>query len=131
MPPASVMPELCVRLLGATIFRTPLLTVVHGGPSGLDFTPARILDGRPLAARIRAGVRRQSAAFERTYGFRPLLAAVMVGHQAASSVYVQQIMRACSAVGIPSRAVELPRRTTADEAAPACTTVIHPAGALR
>ena len=77
--------------------------------------PARVLDGRPLAARIRASVRRQVAAFRRTYGFEPLLVAVMVGHQAASSVYVGQILRSCSAVGIRSRLVELPRKTTADE----------------
>jgi methylenetetrahydrofolate dehydrogenase (NADP+)/methenyltetrahydrofolate cyclohydrolase len=77
--------------------------------------PARILDGRPLAAKIRANVRRQVAAFSRTYRFEPLLVAVMVGHQAASSVYVQQILRSCAAVGIRSRVVELPRQTTADE----------------
>ena len=77
--------------------------------------PARILDGRPLAARIRAGVKRQVAAFDRSYGFRPQLVAVMVGHQAASNVYVQQILRACAAVGVPSRVLELPRATTADQ----------------
>jgi methylenetetrahydrofolate dehydrogenase (NADP+)/methenyltetrahydrofolate cyclohydrolase len=77
--------------------------------------PARILDGRPLAARIRAGVKRQVAAFDRSYGFRPKLVAVMVGHQAASNVYVQQILRSCAAVGIPSRVLELPRATTADQ----------------
>jgi methylenetetrahydrofolate dehydrogenase (NADP+)/methenyltetrahydrofolate cyclohydrolase len=77
--------------------------------------PARILDGRPLAARIRQSVSRHVAAFERSYGFAPQLVAVMVGHQAASSVYVQQILRSCSAVGIPSQLIELPRQTTADE----------------
>ncbi|MEO8625412.1 MAG: bifunctional 5,10-methylenetetrahydrofolate dehydrogenase/5,10-methenyltetrahydrofolate cyclohydrolase [Candidatus Limnocylindrales bacterium] len=77
--------------------------------------PARILDGRPLATRIRSSVKRQVSTFEKSYGFRPQLVAVMVGHQAASSVYVQQILRSCAAVGIPSRVVELPRQTTADE----------------
>jgi methylenetetrahydrofolate dehydrogenase (NADP+)/methenyltetrahydrofolate cyclohydrolase len=77
--------------------------------------PARILDGRPLASRIRTNVRRQASAFEKIYGFRPQLVAVMVGHQAASSVYVLQILRSCSAVGVPSRVMELPRQTTADE----------------
>lgn len=77
--------------------------------------PARILDGRPLAARIRAGVKRQVAAFDRAYGFRPQLVAVIVGHQAASNVYVEQILRACAAVGIPGRVLELPRQTTADQ----------------
>jgi methylenetetrahydrofolate dehydrogenase (NADP+)/methenyltetrahydrofolate cyclohydrolase len=77
--------------------------------------PALILDGRPLAARIRAGVKRQVATFERSYGFRPQLVAVMVGRQAASNVYVQQILRSCAAVGLPSRVLELPRDTTADQ----------------
>ena len=77
--------------------------------------PARILDGRPLAARIRAVVKRQIAAFDRSYGFRPQLVAVIVGRQAASSVYVEQILRACAAVGIPGRVLELPRQTTADQ----------------
>jgi methylenetetrahydrofolate dehydrogenase (NADP+)/methenyltetrahydrofolate cyclohydrolase len=43
------------------------------------------------------------------------LAAVMVGHQLASSVYVQQILRSCRTVGIPSRVVELPRSATAED----------------
>jgi methylenetetrahydrofolate dehydrogenase (NADP+)/methenyltetrahydrofolate cyclohydrolase len=77
--------------------------------------PARILVGRPLAARLLAGVKRQVAAFERNYSFRPQLVAVIVGHQAASSIYVQQILRSCVAVGIPSRVLELPRATTADQ----------------
>lgn len=77
--------------------------------------PARILDGRPLAARIRAGVKRQVAAFDRSYGFRPQLVAIIVGRQAASNVYVEQILRACAAVGIPGRVLELPRQTTADQ----------------
>jgi methylenetetrahydrofolate dehydrogenase (NADP+)/methenyltetrahydrofolate cyclohydrolase len=77
--------------------------------------PARILDGRPLATRIRAGVKRQVTAFEKAHGFRPQLVAVKIGDQAASSVYVQQILRACAAVGIPSRVLELPRATTSEE----------------
>jgi methylenetetrahydrofolate dehydrogenase (NADP+)/methenyltetrahydrofolate cyclohydrolase len=77
--------------------------------------PARILDGRPLAAEIRAKVRREVNAFKRRYDFVPALAAVMVGREAASSVYVQQILRVCATVGVPSRVIELPRKTTADE----------------
>ncbi len=76
--------------------------------------PARILDGRPLAAEIRQRVGRQVRAFKSKYGFSPALAAVVVGHEAASSVYVQQILRSCISVGIPSRVIELPRSTTAE-----------------
>jgi methylenetetrahydrofolate dehydrogenase (NADP+)/methenyltetrahydrofolate cyclohydrolase len=77
--------------------------------------PARVLDGRPLAAQIRGQVRRQVKAFKARYEFEPILAAVIVGHETASSVYVQQILRSCAAVGVPSRVIELPRKTTADE----------------
>jgi methylenetetrahydrofolate dehydrogenase (NADP+) / methenyltetrahydrofolate cyclohydrolase len=77
--------------------------------------PARILEGRTLASEIRANVRRQVGAFRRRYGYRPALAAVIVGRDLASNVYVQQIVRTCEAVGVPSRVVELPRMTTADE----------------
>jgi methylenetetrahydrofolate dehydrogenase (NADP+)/methenyltetrahydrofolate cyclohydrolase len=77
--------------------------------------PARILDGRPLAAEIRQRVKRQVAAFRARYGKPPELAAVMVGHQLASSVYVQQILRSCALVGVPSRVVEMARSASADE----------------
>jgi methylenetetrahydrofolate dehydrogenase (NADP+)/methenyltetrahydrofolate cyclohydrolase len=76
---------------------------------------ARILEGRTLASEIRANVRRQVGTFKRRYGYSPTLAAVMVGHELASSVYVQQIVRTSQAVGVPSRVIELPRSTTADE----------------
>lgn len=77
--------------------------------------PARILDGRPLAAEIRERVRKQVRKFRARYAFSPVLTAVMVGHEVASSVYVQQILRSCATVGIPSRVVELPRSATADD----------------
>jgi len=77
--------------------------------------PARILDGRPLAAQIKDRVRRQVREFKGRYGFSPELRAVMVGHQVASSVYVQQILRSCQSVGITSRVVEMPRTATADD----------------
>lgn len=75
--------------------------------------PARILDGRPIAAMIRARVARQVSAFKGRYRFTPVLTAVMVGDQVASSVYVQQILRACRSVGVDSRVVELPRSSSA------------------
>jgi methylenetetrahydrofolate dehydrogenase (NADP+)/methenyltetrahydrofolate cyclohydrolase len=77
--------------------------------------PARILDGRPLANEMRERVRRQVRSFKGRYGFSPVLCAVMVGDEVASSVYVQQILRSCATVEIPSRVVELPRTATAEE----------------
>jgi methylenetetrahydrofolate dehydrogenase (NADP+)/methenyltetrahydrofolate cyclohydrolase len=87
------------------------LTIAQRAP----VAEARILDGRGMAADIRAGVKRRAAAFQRKYGYSPTLAAVIVGRELASSVYVQQIVRTSQIVGIPSRVIELPRSTTADE----------------
>lgn len=78
-------------------------------------TEARLLYGAPLAAELRRQVKRGLADFRRRHGYSPLLAAVMVGRQQAASVYVAQILRNCRLVGVPTRVVELPRRTTADE----------------
>jgi methylenetetrahydrofolate dehydrogenase (NADP+)/methenyltetrahydrofolate cyclohydrolase len=92
------------------------LTISGSSPaSGRTRHHARILEGRQLAAEIRDGVRRQVRAYRRRNGHAPTLAAVMVGNELASSVYVQQILRTCQAVGVPSKVVELPRTTTADE----------------
>jgi methylenetetrahydrofolate dehydrogenase (NADP+)/methenyltetrahydrofolate cyclohydrolase len=77
--------------------------------------PARILDGRPLAAEIRAKVRRDVRTFRSRHGFTPELVAVKVGNQRASTVYVQQILRSCAAVGISGRVVELPRSVKASD----------------
>jgi methylenetetrahydrofolate dehydrogenase (NADP+)/methenyltetrahydrofolate cyclohydrolase len=76
---------------------------------------AKVLDGRPLAAQMRSHVRRQLGTFKRRYGFSPVLAAVMVGRERASSVYVEQILRSSRSIDVPSRVIELPRQTTANE----------------
>lgn len=70
---------------------------------------AQLLHGAPLAASVRAQAKRSAAAFRGRYGFNPQLAIVMVGQQQASSVYAQQILRTCRAVGVPGHVIELPR----------------------
>lgn len=77
-------------------------------------TEARLLYGGPLAAVIRGQVKRGVIDFGRRYGFLPSLAVVMVGRQRASSVYVNQILRTCELVGVPSRVLDLPATITAD-----------------
>ena len=71
---------------------------------------AKVLEGRTFAAELRSKVRRQAADFLRRYGYSPQIAAVMVGSELASSVYVQQILRACANVGVPAAGRELPER---------------------
>jgi len=69
--------------------------------------PARILDGRAAAAQIRAElapeIERLAAA-----GRRPGLAAVLVGDDEASHIYVGAKQRAAANAGIDSRRVSLP-----------------------
>ncbi len=96
------------------------MTVASMAPASRDAgtagsQAAHVLDGRPLAAQLRLQVRRQLGAFRRRHGFSPVLAAVMVGRERASSVYVEQILRSCKLVGVPSRVVALERRASADE----------------
>jgi methylenetetrahydrofolate dehydrogenase (NADP+)/methenyltetrahydrofolate cyclohydrolase len=75
-------------------------------------TQARLLYGGPIAADLRRQVKRGVSDFARRHGFRPVLAAVKVGNQRASNVYVNQILRTSEAVGVPTRVVDLPSSTT-------------------
>jgi methylenetetrahydrofolate dehydrogenase (NADP+)/methenyltetrahydrofolate cyclohydrolase len=68
---------------------------------------ARLLLGGPIATEIRAGVTAEIAAFRELNGYPPGLAVVIVGADAPSAVYLQQILRACRNVGIEGRMVEL------------------------
>lgn len=77
----------------------------------------RLLDGKAAAAEIRAevaaGVRDLTAA-----GYRPPgLAAVLVGDDPASQVYVAGKVKACGEAGIESRTVRLPATTSEEELA--------------
>lgn len=62
--------------------------------------PARILDGRAMAARWRAWVKAQVAAFQARTGRVPGLATVLIGDHPASQAYLQAKQNACAEVGI-------------------------------
>ena len=74
---------------------------------------ARLLQGTPIAAEIRATVKDDVAAFKRRNGFAPSLAVVIVGRDAPSIVYLEQILRSCRNVGINGSLVEIPGRVSA------------------
>ncbi len=69
---------------------------------------ARIIDGKAVAAALRAKLARQVA----TLPFRPGLAVVLVGDDPASAIYVRAKDRAANAVGIAARTVRLPADTS-------------------
>ncbi len=65
--------------------------------------PAKILDGKRLAQQIRSELTEEVVEFIQNNGAVPCLAAVLVGENAASEVYVRNKRRACEAVGIESQ----------------------------
>jgi methylenetetrahydrofolate dehydrogenase (NADP+)/methenyltetrahydrofolate cyclohydrolase len=74
-----------------------------------------ILDGKAVAAEIRAEVAGRVGELTAAGHRRPGLAAVLIGDDPASKVYVGTKTRACEEVGIDGRAVILPSDTPAAE----------------
>ncbi len=74
---------------------------------------ARILDGKSLAAQVRAAVKREVEALAQR-GIRPGLAVVLVGENPASRVYVRNKVRACEETGVRSELYELPANVSED-----------------
>ena len=73
---------------------------------------ARLLEGGPIAAEIRAAVAEDVASFTASQGRPPGLAVVIIGRDAPSTVYLEQILRGCAKVGIDARFVELEGEAT-------------------
>jgi methylenetetrahydrofolate dehydrogenase (NADP+) / methenyltetrahydrofolate cyclohydrolase len=69
---------------------------------------AQIIDGKAIAARVRADVAEQVKAFHEQTGRVPGLATVLVGDDPASAVYVGGKQRACAEVGMKPFDVRLP-----------------------
>jgi methylenetetrahydrofolate dehydrogenase (NADP+)/methenyltetrahydrofolate cyclohydrolase len=78
----------------------------HGGA-----VPARILDGNLIRDQILSEVK-QGVAELASGGARPGLAAVLVGQNPASEIYVRNKVKACERVGIYSETITPPRDTT-------------------
>ena len=73
--------------------------------------PARIIDGKGVAAALRTALAARVAAFTARHGRPPGLAVLLVGSDAASQVYVRSKRRACAEVGMASFAHDLPADT--------------------
>lgn len=73
---------------------------------------ARILDGKAIAKQIEAELIEQVADFVENNAVTPCLAAVLVGEDPASQVYVKNKRLACERVGIDSRLHKLPAATS-------------------
>jgi len=71
-------------------------------------TKARLLDGTAVAVRIKQEVTTEVEQMVQASGYRPCLAAVLVGDDPASAVYVRNKIKACEEVGIRSEHHALP-----------------------
>lgn len=78
---------------------------------------ATIIDGRAIAARVRADVAREVAQFTAQVGRAPGLATVLVGEDPASAVYVGGKQRACLEVGMVPFDRRLPAEASFEEVA--------------
>jgi methylenetetrahydrofolate dehydrogenase (NADP+)/methenyltetrahydrofolate cyclohydrolase len=75
---------------------------------------AKIIDGKAVAQVIRAGFRPRIERLREQAGVAPGLAVILVGDNAASAVYVDNKIRACTAVGVRSFSHRLPATIDTD-----------------
>jgi methylenetetrahydrofolate dehydrogenase (NADP+)/methenyltetrahydrofolate cyclohydrolase len=74
---------------------------------------ARIIDGKAAAARLRASLKDEVAAFASAQGRPPALRVLIVGDHPASRAYVRTKTRMAAEVGIDGALIELPETVTA------------------
>ena len=76
---------------------------------------ARLIDGKALSQSVRDQIARDTAALLAKSGVKPGLAAVLVGDDPASHLYVKNKHKACEAVGIHVADHKLPASTSQAE----------------
>jgi len=75
---------------------------------------ARILDGNKIRDEIKAELANQINDLKK-YGIVPGLAAVLVGENPASQIYVRSKVKTCESLGLYSEKIELPAETTQEQ----------------
>ena len=76
---------------------------------------AQIIDGKALAQQVRIDIGKEVSEFFEETGIRPGLAAVLVGDDPASAIYVRNKKIACEKAGLYPEEYKLPASTTQDE----------------
>ncbi|PJA80533.1 MAG: bifunctional 5,10-methylene-tetrahydrofolate dehydrogenase/5,10-methylene-tetrahydrofolate cyclohydrolase, partial [Nitrospirae bacterium CG_4_9_14_3_um_filter_51_5] len=74
--------------------------------------PAHIINGKALAQTIREGIAEEVRLLEKDTGIKPGLAAILVGNDPASAVYVRNKKIACEKAGFYPQEHLLPASTT-------------------
>jgi len=75
---------------------------------------ARVLKGTDIQDQIKAELEREIALL-RAQGVQPGLAAVLVGENPASQIYVRSKVKACESLGLYSERIDLPASTLTEE----------------
>ncbi len=76
---------------------------------------AEILDGKGISKKIQSETKIKVSQFVEQHGIKPVLAAVLVGDDPASQVYVRNKERACARAGIESQLHRMPGTSTTEE----------------
>ena len=76
---------------------------------------ATLLDGKAISKQIQAETKSKVEAFVAQGKMPPKLAAVLVGEDPASQVYVRNKERACGRAGIASELIRMPADSTTDD----------------
>ncbi|MDE2837139.1 MAG: bifunctional methylenetetrahydrofolate dehydrogenase/methenyltetrahydrofolate cyclohydrolase FolD [Chloroflexota bacterium] len=76
---------------------------------------ATVIDGKQMAEEIRGEVAEETRSLRERLGVTPGLAAVLVGSDPASAVYVRNKRRACDEADMFSETFELPEETSQEE----------------
>lgn len=76
---------------------------------------AQIIDGKAIASAVRSEVAESAQLFTAASGIVPHLAAILVGSDPASEVYVRNKERACETAGLKSTVHRLPSETKQEE----------------
>jgi len=82
---------------------------------GTSFVGAQLLDGKAIARQIQGELSQQVIDFIENNAVTPTLAAILVGDDPASDVYVRNKRQACERVGLESHLHRLPAATTEDD----------------
>jgi len=88
---------------------------IKKGLSAEGNVAAQLIDGKVLSQAIRDKIAQETAALLARSGIKPGLAAILVGDDPASHLYVKNKEKACEAVGIYVADYRLPATTAQDE----------------
>jgi len=72
----------------------------------------KILNGKDLALKLNLELKDEITSFSKTNGITPKLAAVLVGDDPASKLYINIKRKTCSEIGIGSILVDLDKNIT-------------------